>query len=91
MNPAPDHDVLKLPGLNKMTDLPLGKADAGGKLLRRFKLLSVHSAGLLEKSAPALATCMFAQTRAGAIAGSADSVINATCLLASPRRRRAAD
>jgi hypothetical protein len=38
-NTASDHDVLKLTGLDKMTNLPLGETDARGKLLWCFKPL----------------------------------------------------
>jgi hypothetical protein len=40
MNPAADHDVLKLAGLNEVTNLPLGETDSGGKLLWCFQPLS---------------------------------------------------
>jgi hypothetical protein len=37
---AADPDVLKLPRLNKVANLALGEADAGGKLLRSFEAVS---------------------------------------------------
>jgi hypothetical protein len=37
VNTAADHDVLKLPGLNEMADLAVGKTNTRGELLWRFQ------------------------------------------------------